>query len=173
MPWQIGIFIVYVYQGSGVKVSKCQTAISVGNSRENTKNELLASGKRKKTIKTPKILRASFFDKSSFGHRPLFKNEQFGEIRTIIKDNEPWFVGKDVATVLGYKNASKAIDDHVDEDDKLNNVSLSSLGQRGGWKHIPKMGIWSRARQPSSTSQASTPSSFLPSFLRRRSSSVG
>ena len=72
----------------------------------------------------------------------IFKNEQFGEIRTIIKDNEPWFVGKDVAKVLGYKNASKAIDDHVDEGDKLNNVSLSSLGQRGGWI-INESGLYS------------------------------
>ena len=72
----------------------------------------------------------------------IFKNEQFGEIRTIIKDNEPWFVGKDVAKVLGCKNASKAIDDHVDDDDKLNNVSLSSLGQRGGWI-INESGLYS------------------------------
>ena len=97
---------------------------------------------KRKNNKKPKILGASFFDKSSFGRRPLFKNEQFGEIRTIIKNNEPWFVGKDVAKVLGYKNASKAIDDHVDEDDKLNNVSLSSLGQRGGWI-INESGLYS------------------------------
>lgn len=55
------------------------------------------------------------------------------EIRTIEKDGEPWFVGKDVAAVLGYANASKAIQDHVDAEDKLNNDSLLSLGQRGGW----------------------------------------
>lgn len=48
-------------------------------------------------------------------------------------NNEPWFVGKDVAESLGYKNASKALADHVEECDKLNNESLSSLGQRGGW----------------------------------------
>lgn len=48
-------------------------------------------------------------------------------------NNEPWFVGKDVAEALGYKNASKALADHVEECDKLNNESLSSLGQRGGW----------------------------------------
>lgn len=48
-------------------------------------------------------------------------------------NNEPWFVGKDVAEALGYKNASKALADHVEECDKLNNELLSSLGQRGGW----------------------------------------
>ena len=49
------------------------------------------------------------------------------------KKGEPWFVAKDVCNVLGYQNASKAITDHVDAGDKLNNESLSSLGQRGGW----------------------------------------
>ena len=48
----------------------------------------------------------------------IFKNESFGEVRTIIIDNEPWFVGKDVAEVLGYTNARKAINDHIDVEDK-------------------------------------------------------
>lgn len=51
----------------------------------------------------------------------------------MVIDDEPWFVGKDVAEALGYQNASKALADHVEEWDKLNNESLSSLGQRGGW----------------------------------------
>jgi len=42
-------------------------------------------------------------------------------------------VCKDVTLVLGYSNPSKALSDHVDKEDKLNNESLSSLGQRGGW----------------------------------------
>lgn len=63
----------------------------------------------------------------------IFENEEFGQVRTIVINNEPWFVGKDVAEALGYKNASKALADHVEECDKLNNESLSSLGQRGGW----------------------------------------
>lgn len=63
----------------------------------------------------------------------IFNNPEFGEIRTLEINNEPWFVGKDVATILGYQNASKALIDHVDDDDKLNNETLSSLGQRGGW----------------------------------------
>lgn len=63
----------------------------------------------------------------------IFKNEEFGEVRTVTIDNEPWFVGKDVAMALGYQNASKALADHVEECDKFNNESLSSLGQRGGW----------------------------------------
>lgn len=63
----------------------------------------------------------------------IFKNEEFGEVRTVTISSVPWFVGKDVATALGYQNASKALADHVEECDKLNNESLSSLGQRGGW----------------------------------------
>lgn len=73
----------------------------------------------------------------------IFNNPAFGEIRTIADENDtPWFVGKDVAEVLGYKNPSKALIDHVDEDDKLNNEMLSSLGQRGGWL-INESGLYS------------------------------
>lgn len=72
----------------------------------------------------------------------IFKNSDFGEIRTLAINNQPWFVGKDVAEVLGYQNSSKALMDHVDEEDKLNNVSLSSLGQRGGWL-INESGLYS------------------------------
>lgn len=63
----------------------------------------------------------------------VFDNTDFGEVRTVVIDGEPWFVGKDVAQCLGYTNPSKALADHVDDDDKLNNKTLSSLGQRGGW----------------------------------------
>lgn len=63
----------------------------------------------------------------------VFDNTDFGEVRTVVIDGEPWFVGKDVAECLGYTNPSKALADHVDDDDKLNNKTLSSLGQRGGW----------------------------------------
>ena len=48
----------------------------------------------------------------------IFKSAQFGEIRTIVKNNEPWFAGKDVAIALGYTNSRKALGDHVDDDDK-------------------------------------------------------
>ena len=63
----------------------------------------------------------------------VFQNAEFGKVRTVVIDGEPWLVGKDVTAILGYQNASKALADHVDDDDKLNNESLSSLGQRGGW----------------------------------------
>lgn len=48
----------------------------------------------------------------------IFKNKEFGEVRTVTIDDEPWFVGKDVATALGYKDTSDALKKHVSEDDK-------------------------------------------------------
>ncbi|MGN8818590.1 BRO family protein [Oribacterium sp. HCP28S3_H8] len=72
----------------------------------------------------------------------VFKNEEFGTVRTMEINEQPYFVGKDVADILGYQNASKALADHVDDEDKLNNESLSSLGQRGGWL-INESGLYS------------------------------
>ena len=71
-----------------------------------------------------------------------FNNPKFGEVRTVEQNGEPWFVGKDVAVILGYTNPSKALTDHVDDEDKLNNETLSSLGQRGGWL-INESGLYS------------------------------
>lgn len=48
----------------------------------------------------------------------IFENADFGKVRTMVKDGEPYFVGKDVANILGYTNSRKAIGDHVDEEDK-------------------------------------------------------
>lgn len=48
----------------------------------------------------------------------IFENEEFGKVRTLSKDGEPWFVGRDVAEILSYTNSRKAIGDHVDEEDK-------------------------------------------------------
>lgn len=62
----------------------------------------------------------------------IFENEEFGKIRTVIKDGEPWLVGKDVSKILGYSDVNKAIAMHVDnEDKKLNDKTSSSFGQRG------------------------------------------
>ena len=48
----------------------------------------------------------------------IFKSKEFGEIRTILINDEPWFVGKDVATALGYSNTRDALMAHVEEEDK-------------------------------------------------------
>ena len=76
----------------------------------------------------------------------IFKNDNFGAIRTLEISGEPWFVGKDVAEVLGYSNPNEAVQEHVDEEDKLNSKTLLSfeldLGQRGGWL-INESGLYS------------------------------
>ena len=48
----------------------------------------------------------------------IFESPEFGEIRTMMIDDEPWFVGKDIAEVLGYGNTRDALANHVDEEDK-------------------------------------------------------
>ena len=48
----------------------------------------------------------------------IFNNPEFGDIRTVELDGEPWFVGKDVATALGYSNTKDALSRHVDDEDK-------------------------------------------------------
>ena len=48
----------------------------------------------------------------------IFQNPEFGQVRTITRDGEPWFVGVDVCNALRYSNSRKAIHDHVDNDDK-------------------------------------------------------
>lgn len=71
-----------------------------------------------------------------------FNSVEFGSTRTTIVDGEIMFVGKDITDILGYTNPSKALADHVDDDDKLYNESLSTLGQRGGWL-INESGLYS------------------------------
>lgn len=69
----------------------------------------------------------------------IFNSEEFGDIRTVTIENEPWFVGKDVAEILGYERGTKAVVDHVDAEDRkmLDGEAQSyfgiELGQRGGW----------------------------------------
>lgn len=76
----------------------------------------------------------------------IFKKEEFGEIRTLDIDGDPWFVGKDVAQILGYTDLAHAILDHVDEDDRVNSKTQGQidlkLGQRGGWL-INESGLYS------------------------------
>lgn len=72
----------------------------------------------------------------------VFKHAEFGAVRTVEIAGEPWLVGKDVAQALGYSDTNKAIAMHVDEEDKLNDKTSSSLGQRGGWL-INESGLYS------------------------------
>lgn len=61
----------------------------------------------------------------------VFQNPDFGSIRTLTIDEEPWFVGKDVATALGYAQPSKAVIDHVDIEDKTFRMMSTSDFQNG------------------------------------------
>ena len=72
----------------------------------------------------------------------IFKNAELGSVRSTIINGESYFVGKDVAEILGYADPNKFIAMHVDEDDKLNDKSASSLGQSGGW-FINESGLYS------------------------------
>ena len=72
----------------------------------------------------------------------VFNNAEFGSVRSLTVNGEPYFVGKDVAEALGYSDLNKAIAMHVDEEDKLNDKTSSSLGQRGGWL-INESGLYS------------------------------
>ena len=58
----------------------------------------------------------------------IYKNPDFGQVRAIEQNGEPWFVGKDVAVILGYSNPQKAIRDHVDVDDRTVNDSFTVNG---------------------------------------------
>lgn len=72
----------------------------------------------------------------------IFNSEEFGDIRTITIDNEPWFVGIDVAKSLGYANPKNAVPKHVSEEDKLN-TQIEYAGQRREVTIINESGLYS------------------------------
>lgn len=66
------------------------------------------------------------------------------EVRTVTIDNEPYFVGKDVADILGYANSRKAIFDHVDEEDKTDGVTIrDAMGRNQNPIVINESGLYS------------------------------
>lgn len=76
----------------------------------------------------------------------IFNNPEFGEIRTVEVNGEPWFVGKDVATALGYSNPRKALADHVDDEDKLQDDGVTIRDPIGRDQHpivINESGLYS------------------------------
>ena len=72
----------------------------------------------------------------------IFENEEFGKVRTVCIDGEPWRVGKDVAEKLGYSDTAKAIKRHVDEEDKGVDV-LSTPGGKQPFIVINESGFYS------------------------------
>lgn len=73
----------------------------------------------------------------------IFKNDRFGEVRTMVINGEPWFVGKDVAEVLGYRLARKALYDHVEDDDKKGVPIQNPLGGKQEMTIINESGLYS------------------------------
>ena len=75
-----------------------------------------------------------------------FTNKEFGTVRTIVKDGEPWFVGKDVAEILGYTNTKKALADHVDKEDKMQGDGVTIRDLMGRTQHptvVNESGLYS------------------------------
>lgn len=73
----------------------------------------------------------------------IFNNPEFGDIRTVVIDNEPWFVGKDVADALGYRNGSRDINRHVDKDDSLRKGLIDKMGREQETIIINESGLYS------------------------------
>lgn len=72
----------------------------------------------------------------------VFSNPDFGTIRTIEQNGEPWFVGKDVAEVLGYSDTAQAIRKHVEEEDK-GVVEMTTPGGKQPLTIINESGLYS------------------------------
>ena len=71
----------------------------------------------------------------------IFKSNEFGQVRTIEINNEPYFVGKDVADILGYQHGSRDINTHVDEEDRLK-YQISTAGQLREQTIINESGLY-------------------------------
>ena len=72
----------------------------------------------------------------------IFNSEEFGDIRTVTIDKEPWFVGKDVATALGYVKPLNALSTHVEKDDSLKQGITDSLGREQETIFINESGLY-------------------------------
>lgn len=72
----------------------------------------------------------------------IFENREFGKVRTVTIDNEPWFVGKDVAEALGYLKARNAISSHVSSEDKKDALIQGTLGGTQNMTVINESGLY-------------------------------
>lgn len=73
----------------------------------------------------------------------IFNSPEFWEIRTVVIDGEPWFVGKDIATALGYRKVAEALQTNVDEMDSTLMGVTDSLGRNQQTKVINESGLYS------------------------------
>ena len=72
----------------------------------------------------------------------IFKSMEFGQVRTIIIDDEPWFIGKDIALALGYSNTQDALSRHVDLEDKAD-VAFHDGRQKRTMIGVNESGLYS------------------------------
>lgn len=79
---------------------------------------------------------------NSMNAMTVFRDERFGEVRTATINGEPWFVGKDVAEMLGYQNGSRDINRHVDEEDR-NMITVNDGRQNRDVIIINESGLYS------------------------------
>ena len=78
----------------------------------------------------------------------VFDSPEFGQVRTIVINSEPWFVGKDVAVALGYSDTADAVRSHVDNDDRMGGQNtdpyiLDSMGRKQYPVFINESGVYS------------------------------
>lgn len=73
----------------------------------------------------------------------IYKNAEFGSVRTTTIDGQPYFVGKDVASILGYANTRKALIDHIDEEDKDDVTIRDAIGRNQTMTAINESGLYS------------------------------
>lgn len=73
----------------------------------------------------------------------IFESKEFGKVRTVEVNGEPYFVGKDIATILGYAKSRNAIEMHVDEDDALKQGIIDNLGRVQETTIINESGLYS------------------------------
>lgn len=73
----------------------------------------------------------------------IFNNPDFGEVRTVMIDGDPWFVGRDVAAALGYKKVKEALQNNVDEMEATLVGVMDSMGREQQTKVINESGLYS------------------------------
>ena len=91
----------------------------------------------------------------------VFSNAEFGSVRSITVNGEPYFVGKDVAEILGYANTRDALAKHVDEEDRMDGVAIrDSIGREQTPVLINESGLYSlilSSRLPITADNSNTP----------------
>lgn len=105
------------------------------------------------------------------GQLQVFQNEAFGQVRVIMKENEPWFVGKEIAEKLGYSNSRKALADHV-KDNHKGVTKCDTLGGKQQLTIIDEAGFYSlvlRSKLPSAEAfQEWVTSEVLPAIRKHK-----